>query len=80
VLAVTNGVLDAEEDATDTYGALITAAESADDPVTEALAVTTLSDEEVYRTEFCGLNRGADRLRTANRPAGLVSDNKLTTG
>ncbi|TKX82583.1 rubrerythrin, partial [Halorubrum sp. SS5] len=38
VLAVINGVLDAEEDAIATYRELIDAAEAADDPVTEDLA------------------------------------------
>ena len=54
VLAVINGVLDAEEDAIATYRELIDAAEAADDPVTEDLAVTLLSDEEAHRTEFKG--------------------------
>jgi bacterioferritin len=57
VLAVISGVLDAEEDAIDTYSALIAAAEAADDPVTEDLAVTILSDEEAHRTEFYGFKK-----------------------
>jgi bacterioferritin len=57
VLAVIDGVLDAEEDAIDTYSALINAAEAADDPVTEDLAVTILSDEEAHRTEFYGFKK-----------------------
>lgn len=57
VLSVINGVLDAEEDAIETYRSLITAAEDADDPVTEDLAVTILSDEEAHRTEFRGFKR-----------------------
>lgn len=52
VLSVIRGVLDAEEDAIDTYRALIDAADEADDPVTEDLAVTILADEEAHRTEF----------------------------
>jgi bacterioferritin len=55
VLSVINGVLDAEEDAIETYRALIDAAE--DDPVTEDIAVTILSDEEAHRTEFRGFKR-----------------------
>ena len=57
VLAVIRGVLDAEEDAIDTYRSLITAAEEADDPVTEDLAVTILADEEAHRTEFRGFEK-----------------------
>ncbi|GAB7093469.1 bacterioferritin [Halolamina litorea] len=57
VLSVIRGVLDAEEDAIDTYRALIAAAEDADDPVTEDLAVTVLADEEAHRTEFRGFEK-----------------------
>src|SRR6056297_1911201 len=57
VLAVINGVLDAEEDAISTYRELITAAEDANDPVTEDLAVMLLSDEEAHRTEFRGFKK-----------------------
>jgi len=54
VTAVIEGVLDAEEDAIDTYRELVDAAEEGDDPVTEDLAVTILADEEAHRTEFRG--------------------------
>ena len=57
VLAVINGVLDAEEDAIETYRGLIDAAEEANDPVTEDLAVTLLADEEAHRTEFRGFQK-----------------------
>ncbi|MCD2203462.1 ferritin-like domain-containing protein [Halobacterium sp. KA-6] len=57
VLSVIDGVLDAEEDAIDTYRDLINAAEDADDPVTEDLAVTILADEEAHRTEFRGYRK-----------------------
>jgi len=57
VLSVIRGVLDAEEDAIDTYRSLIDAAEAADDPVTEDLAVTVLADEEAHRTEFRGFEK-----------------------
>jgi len=57
VLSVINGVLDAEEDAIETYRELIDAATDGDDPVTEDLAVTILSDEEAHRTEFRGFRR-----------------------
>ena len=57
VLSVIRGVLDAEEDAIDTYRQLIDAAEAADDPVTEDLAVTILADEEAHRTEFRGFEK-----------------------
>jgi bacterioferritin len=54
VLSVIRGVLDAEEDAIETYHDLIEAADAAGDPVTEDLAVTILADEEAHRTEFRG--------------------------
>jgi len=57
VLSVIRGVLDAEQDAIDTYRELIDAAEDADDPVTEDLAVTILADEEAHRTEFRGFEK-----------------------
>jgi bacterioferritin len=57
VLAVIDGVLDAEEDAISTYRSLIDAAKEANDPVTEDLAVTILSDEEAHRTEFRGFKK-----------------------
>jgi bacterioferritin len=57
VLSVIRGVLDAESDAIDTYRALVDAAEAADDPVTEDLAVTLLADEEAHRTEFRGFEK-----------------------
>lgn len=54
VLSVIRGVLEAETDAIETYRSLIAAAEAANDPVTEDLAVTLLADEEAHRTEFRG--------------------------
>ncbi|MFC6938768.1 ferritin-like domain-containing protein [Salinirubellus sp. GCM10025818] len=57
VPAVIEGVLDAEEDAIETYRSLIKAAEEADDPVTEDIAVTILADEEAHRTEFRGFRK-----------------------
>lgn len=57
VLAVINGVLDAEEDAISLYRDLIDAAEEADDPVTEDLAVSILAEEEAHRTEFRGFQK-----------------------
>ncbi|MDH5020072.1 ferritin-like domain-containing protein [Halobacterium rubrum] len=57
VLSVIEGVLDAEEGAIETYRALISAAEDADDPVTADLAVTILGDEEAHRTEFRGFRK-----------------------
>jgi bacterioferritin len=61
VLSVIDGVLDAEEDAIATYRALIDAAEEANDPVTEDLAVTILADEEAHRTEFRGFKKEYQR-------------------
>ena len=57
VLSVIRGVLDAEEDAIQTYRELIDAATEANDPVTEDLAVTILADEEAHRTEFRGFEK-----------------------
>jgi bacterioferritin len=57
VVSVIEGVLDAENDAIETYRALITAAENADDPVTESIAVDLLADEEAHRTEFRGFRK-----------------------
>jgi bacterioferritin len=57
VISVIEGVLDAEEDAIETYRALVDAAEEANDPVTEDLAVTLLADEEAHRTEFRGFRK-----------------------
>jgi bacterioferritin len=57
VLSVIRGVLDAEEDAIETYRSLVEAAEEAGDPVTEDLAVTILADEEAHRTEFRGFEK-----------------------
>ena len=57
VISVIDGVVEAEEDAIATYRELITAAEEADDPVTEDLAVTLLGDEEAHRTEFRGFRK-----------------------
>jgi bacterioferritin len=57
VPAVIEGVLEAEEDAIATYRDLIDAAEAAEDPVTEDLAVTILTDEEAHRSKFEGFRK-----------------------
>ena len=57
VSSVIDGVLDAENDAIDTYRDLVEAAREANDPVTEDLAVTILTDEEAHRTEFRGFRK-----------------------
>ncbi|MFB6130850.1 MAG: ferritin-like domain-containing protein [Salinigranum sp.] len=57
VVGVIEGVIDAEEDAIETYRSLVRAAREADDPVTEDLAVTILADEEAHRTEFRGFRK-----------------------
>jgi len=57
VPAVIEGVLEAEEDAIATYRDLIEAAEEANDPVTEDLAVTILTDEEAHRSKFLGFQK-----------------------
>ena len=56
VLSVIEGVLDAENDAIETYRSLIKTAGD-DDPVTEDIAVTILADEEAHRTEFRGFRK-----------------------
>jgi len=61
VISVIEGVLEAEEGAIETYRSLVRAAEEADDPVTEDLAVTLLADEEAHRTEFRGFKKEYDR-------------------
>ncbi|ADB61644.1 Ferritin Dps family protein [Haloterrigena turkmenica DSM 5511] len=57
VQSVIEGVLEAENDAIETYRSLIEAAEDANDPVTEDVAVTILTDEEAHRTEFRGFQK-----------------------
>lgn len=57
VLSVIDGVLDAENDAIQTYRDLIDAARDGNDPVTEDLAVTILTDEEAHHTEFRGFKK-----------------------
>jgi len=57
VPSVIDGVLEAEEDAIETYRELVDAAEDANDPVTEDLAVTILADEEAHRAEFRGFRK-----------------------
>lgn len=58
VRSVIDGVIEYEEDAIDTYRSLIEAARTADDPVTEDLAIDILSDEESHRTEFRSFREG----------------------
>ena len=57
VSSVIDGVLEAEDDAINTYRDLVEAAREANDPVTEDLAVTILTDEEAHRTEFRGFQK-----------------------
>ncbi|SFC53916.1 bacterioferritin [Halobiforma haloterrestris] len=57
VRSVIDGVLEAEEDAIETYRSLAAAADDANDPVTEDVAVTLLADEEAHRTEFRGFRK-----------------------
>lgn len=57
VLSVIDGVIEAEEDAIDTYRSLIEAARDADDPVTEDIAVDILGDEEGHLSEFRSFRR-----------------------
>ncbi len=57
ILSVIDGVIQAEDDAIETYRSLIDAADEANDPVTEDLAVELLGDEEAHRTEFRGFRK-----------------------
>ncbi|MGM0716657.1 MAG: ferritin-like domain-containing protein [Halobacteriota archaeon] len=57
VLWVIQGVLDAENDAIETYRSLADFAREANDPVTEDLAITILADEEAHRTAFRGFEK-----------------------
>ncbi|MFW5918160.1 MAG: ferritin-like domain-containing protein [Haloferacaceae archaeon] len=57
VVSVIEGVLEAENGAIDVYREIIDAAEAANDPVTEDLAVTILADEEAHRAEFHGYRK-----------------------
>ncbi|MFC4245623.1 ferritin-like domain-containing protein [Natribaculum luteum] len=57
VQSVIEGVLEAEEDAIETYRSLVEAASDANDPVTEDVAVTILADEEAHHTEFRGFEK-----------------------
>lgn len=57
VQSVIEGVLEAEEDAIETYQSLYKASGEANDPITEDVAVTILADEEAHRTEFRGFEK-----------------------
>ena len=57
VLSVIDGVIEYEEEAIETYRSLIRAAQEADDPVTEDLAIDILGDEESHRAEFRSFHR-----------------------
>jgi bacterioferritin len=54
VVAVIKGVIKAEEEAIDIYTRLARASETANDYVTNDLAITILADEEEHRREFVG--------------------------
>jgi bacterioferritin len=60
VMAIVDGVVQAENDAIETYRSLITEARDADDPVTEDLAIQLLADEESHRAEFKGFRQEFD--------------------
>lgn len=57
VRSVIDGVLEAEDEAIETYRSLAEAAADANDPVTEDVAVTILADEEAHHTEFRGFRK-----------------------
>ncbi len=54
VLAVVNGVIEAEESAIEHYQEIIRHSEENHDPVTADLATTILADEFEHRTQFVG--------------------------
>ncbi|MDQ7052163.1 MAG: ferritin-like domain-containing protein [candidate division KSB1 bacterium] len=56
ILAVINGVLEAEEDAIQTYSEIIKLADG-QDYVTQDLAIRLLADEEAHREEFTSFLR-----------------------
>lgn len=56
VVAVIKGVIEAEEDAIDSYNKLIKLCDGVDYP-TQDLAITLLADEEGHRREFVGFLR-----------------------
>ncbi|MEM9751797.1 MAG: ferritin-like domain-containing protein [Planctomycetota bacterium] len=62
VKAVILGVIEAEDDAIDTYQAIIEAA-GGSDPVTEDLAITLKADEEEHRREFVGFLREFEAMK-----------------
>jgi bacterioferritin len=57
ILSVIDGVIEYENDAISTYRSLMEAAQDAEDPVTEDLAVDILGDEESHLTEFKSFRR-----------------------
>lgn len=57
ILTVIDGVIEYENDAIDTYRSMIEAAQNADDPVTEDLAIEILGEEESHRSEFKSFRR-----------------------
>lgn len=57
VLSVIEGVIEAETEAISIYKSIIKASKEVDDPVTEDLAVTILTDEEAHKTEFIGYRK-----------------------
>ncbi len=57
VQSVIEGVLEAEAAAIERYRSLAAAADDANDPVTEDVAVTLLADEEAHHTEFRGFEK-----------------------
>lgn len=57
MLAVIKGVIEAEEDAINSYNEIIKMCDGIDYP-TQDLAITLLADEEEHRREFIGFLRG----------------------
>jgi bacterioferritin len=57
ILEVIDGVIKYENDAISTYRSLMEAAQDANDPVTEDLAIEILGDEEAHLTEFKSFRR-----------------------
>ncbi|QSG14751.1 ferritin-like domain-containing protein [Halapricum desulfuricans] len=57
VEAVIDGVIEAEEEAIETYEALVVAAEDADDYVTADLATELLADEQAHKAAFLSIKK-----------------------
>ncbi len=67
LVSVIKGVIEAEDEAINTYQQIIEATGDDTDPVTQDLAVELKGDEEEHRREFVGFLREYDALRAMFR-------------